>query len=79
MYDGRFNTDLVHDTNGIVRPYALSLFHPAPHDVLMMACSSGSWAQVIANDPAVTTLTVVEINSGYVDLIATEPEVASIL
>ena len=30
MYDGRFNTDLTHDTNGIVRPYALSLFHPAP-------------------------------------------------
>ena len=27
MYDGRFNTDLRHDTNGIVRPYALSLFH----------------------------------------------------
>ena len=23
MYDGRFNTDLKHDTNGIVRPYAL--------------------------------------------------------
>ena len=79
MYDGRFNTDLVHDTNGIVRPYALSLFHPAPRDVLMIGLSSGSWAQVIANDPAVATLTVVEINSGYVDLIATEPEVASIL
>ena len=24
MYDGQFNTDLKHDTNGIVRPYALS-------------------------------------------------------
>jgi spermidine synthase len=79
MYDGRFNTDIVHDTNGIVRPYALSLFHPAPRDVLMIGLSSGSWAQVIANDPAVATLTVVEINSGYVKLIATEPEVASVL
>ena len=46
--DGRFNTDLKHDTNGIVRPYALSLFHPAPRDVLMIGLSSGSWAQVIA-------------------------------
>jgi spermidine synthase len=36
MYDGRFNTDLKHDNNGIVRPYALSLFHPAPRDVLMV-------------------------------------------
>jgi spermidine synthase len=79
MYDGYFNTDLRHDSNGIVRPYALSLFHPAPHDVLMIGLSSGSWAQVIANDPQVATLTVVEINPGYRSLIAQEPAVASIL
>ena len=41
MYDGHFNTDLMHDTNGIVRPYALSLFHPAPRDVLMIGLASG--------------------------------------
>jgi spermidine synthase len=79
MYDGRFNTDLVHDSNGIVRPYALSLFHPAPRDVLMIGLSSGSWAQVIANNPDVASLTVVEINPGYRELIAEEPEVASVL
>ncbi|MGD0334100.1 MAG: fused MFS/spermidine synthase [Xanthobacteraceae bacterium] len=79
MYDGRFNTDLKHDTNGIVRPYALSLFHPAPRDVLMIGLSSGSWAQVIANNPDVASLTVVEINPGYVTLIAKTPEVASLL
>jgi predicted membrane-bound spermidine synthase len=70
MYDGRFTTDLVRDTNGIVRPYALSLFHPAPRDVLMIGLSSGSWAQVIANNPAVASLTIVEINPGYVQLVA---------
>jgi spermidine synthase len=78
-YDGRFNTDLKHDSNGIVRPYALSLFHPAPRDVLMIGLSSGSWAQVIANNPDVASLTVVEINPGYLTLIAQEPEVASLL
>jgi spermidine synthase len=78
-YDGRFNTDLKHDSNGIVRPYALSLFHPAPRDVLMIGLSSGSWAQVIANNPEVASLTVVEINPGYVSLIEKEPEVASLL
>src|SRR5207302_2041193 len=61
-YDGRFNTDLTRDSNGIVRPYALSLFHPAPRNVLMIGLSSGSWAQVIANNPLVAALTVVEIN-----------------
>jgi spermidine synthase len=79
MYDGRFNTALRNDRNGIIRPYALSLFHAAPRDVLMIGLSSGSWAQVIASNPAVNSLTVVEINQGYLALIAQQPEVASVL
>ena len=79
MYDGRFNTALKDDRNGIIRPYALSLFHAAPRDVLMIGLSSGSWAQVIASNSAVNSLTVVEINQGYLALIAQQPEVASVL
>jgi len=79
MYDGKFNTDLMHDTNGIIRPYALSLFHPHPRDVLMIGLSTGSWAQVIANNPEVESLTIVEINPAYAPLIAQEAEVASVL
>ena len=79
MYDGRFNTALRNDRNGIIRPYALSLFHAAPRDVLIIGLSSGSWAQVIASNPAVNSLTVVEINQGYLALIAQQPEVASVL
>jgi spermidine synthase len=79
MYDGRFNTDLKDDRNGVIRPYALSLFHGAPREVLMIGLSSGSWAQVIASNPAVKSLTVVEINAGYLTLIAQRPEVQSVL
>jgi spermidine synthase len=79
MYDGRFNVRLQDDRNGIIRPYALSLVHAAPRNVLMIGLSSGSWAQVIANNPAVQSLTIVEINRGYLTLIEEKSEVASVL
>lgn len=78
-YDGRFNTDLVKDTNMIVRPYALSLLHPRPERVLMIGLSTGSWARVIAANPHVKSLKVVEINPGYLDLIRTSDEVKGVL
>jgi hypothetical protein len=78
-YDGHVNVDPIIDNNGIIRPYALSLFHPAPRDVLMIGFSSGSWAQVIANNPHVTSLTIVEINPGYKNLAAQTDVVASVL
>ncbi len=79
IYDGKFNTDLVHDSNLIVRAYAISAIHPAPRNVLMIGLSSGSWAQVIASHPQVEKLTIVEINPGYLRLIPQYPEVASVL
>jgi predicted membrane-bound spermidine synthase len=79
VYDGHFNVDLVHDNNGIIRPFALSLFHPAPREVLMIGFSSGSWAQVIANNPEVKSLTIVEINPGYRNLVEQAAPVSSVL
>ncbi|MBV8049703.1 MAG: fused MFS/spermidine synthase [Acidobacteriaceae bacterium] len=79
IYDGRFNVNLINDTNGLERPFALSYFHPDPQEVLMIGLSSGSWAQVIANHPQVKHLTIVEINPGYLPLIAHHDEVASLL
>jgi spermidine synthase len=79
VYDGKFNTSLVNDTNGIQRAFALSYFHPNPKEVLMVGLSSGSWAQVIANHPQVEHMTIVEINPGYLRLVQQVPEVASLL
>jgi spermidine synthase len=78
-YDGRFNTTLTHDSNGLFRAFAVAGMGPAARHVLMIGLASGSWAQVIANDPDVQDFTIVEINPGYVPLIRRHPEVASLL
>jgi len=78
-YDGRFNTDLVHDTNGIFRAYAIAGLRAQPKDVLVIGLSSGSWAQVVANHPKVERMTIVEINPGYLPLIRERPAVATLL
>ena len=78
-YDGHFSVDLCHDINMIVRPYALSAMHAAPRRVLMIGLGSGSWAQVVANNPDVEDLTIVEINAGYLALIRQSPVVSSLL
>lgn len=79
IYDGVFNTDLSHDVNWIIRAYAFGALHPRPREVLMIGLASGSWATVVAENPAVERLTVVEINPGYARLVAKYPEVAGLL
>jgi predicted membrane-bound spermidine synthase len=79
IYDGRFNISLVNDSNGLLRPFALSYFHPNPRHLLMIGLATGSWAQVVVSHPQVEDLTVVEINPGYLRLIQQHPEVRSIL
>jgi spermidine synthase len=79
VYDGRFNTNLLNDTNLLFRPFAISSFHTHPSEVLMIGLSSGSWAQIIANNSAVRHLDIVEINPGYLPLIEQYPMVRSVL
>lgn len=78
-YDGRFNTSIRWDRNGILRAYAIGALHPAPKRMLMIGLASGSWATVLANMPGLEHLTIVEINPGYTKLVAAHPEVARIL
>ncbi len=78
-YDGAFNIDPINDNNGIFRAYGVALLHENPKNVLMVGLSSGSWAKVIAHHPRLEKLTIVEINPGYLEIIAKNPIVASIL
>jgi spermidine synthase len=79
VYDGKFNTSLKHDTNGINRPYFLAALHPKPERILMIGLSTGSWAQVIAHHPDVKELVVIEINEGYLALVDQSAVVKSLL
>jgi SAM-dependent methyltransferase len=79
VYDGKFNTNLNNDTNGIVRAFAIIGVHPCPAEVLVIGLSSGSWAQILANDKDVDRLTAVEINPGYLQLLPLYPQVAGFL
>ena len=78
-YDGWFSTDLVDDRNGDFRAYAISLWHAAPKEVLVIGLASGSWVQVLANAPGVEHVTVVEIDDGYLEVIPKFEAVASVL
>ena len=79
MYDGAFAVGMVNDRNGIFRAYAVNAFHPQTRDVLLIGVASGSWAQVIANFPSLRSMTIVEINPGYLPLIAKYPQTSSLL
>jgi spermidine synthase len=79
MYDGRIAIDLMDDENLLIRPFALSLYHPNPENVLMIGLATGAWAQVIASHPSVKHFTIVEINPGYLQIIRKYPVVAGLL
>jgi predicted membrane-bound spermidine synthase len=79
VYDGVYNTDLRQRLrNQIHRAFAVTLFHPSPRRILMIGLGSGSWARVLADDPLVEHITIVELNPGYVELLADHPSVADL-
>ena len=79
MYEGMLYVNLIDDKNLLIRPFSLALYHPRPLEVLMIGLGGGAWAQVVANNPEVQRLTIVEINPGYLSLIAKYRAVMTIL
>ena len=77
-FDGWMTTD-VHETNLLLRPLALSLFHPNPKEVLEVGLSGGAWCEIISNHPQLERQVVIEINPGYLEVIRRYPMVAPLL
>jgi hypothetical protein len=69
----------MHDSNGVIRAYAVAGLHPHPKNVLVIGLATGAWTQILVNNPEVQNVTVVEINPGYLPLIQKNPEVESLL
>lgn len=66
VYDGRTNTDVEINTNGLHRPLLLAALQPEPGRVLMIGLSIGTWLALVKEFPGVKEIDVVEINPGYV-------------
>jgi spermidine synthase len=79
IYDGRFNTDPVLNNNYIDRAYMIAALHRKPQRILEIGLSSGSWTRAITMFEPVTSMSVVEINKGYVEVIRNYPDIAQAL
>lgn len=79
VYDGKTNTDLFKNTNGIDRAYLLAASNIDAKKVLVIGLSTGSWVKVLSSLPNLESMTVIEINPDYVKLVSMYPEVSSIL
>lgn len=79
LYDGRINTSLINNRNGIDRAYMIAALHPKPVECLQIGLSGGSWARVLANHGEVKSLDIVEINPAYFEIIKNYQENRSLL
>ena len=78
-YDGITTVDLARDENLLVRAYALGALHPRPARVLKVGLGTGAWARALLQLPGVDSLTAIEINPGYLPIIARHADVRPVL
>ena len=68
-FEGYASTQLSDAASHTLVPYALGLVHPSPRRVLLVGLSSGSWARILADNPSVQSLVIVEPNPGFLELL----------
>lgn len=79
VYDGKLNTDIFHNSNGIDRAYLIAALNPNAENVLVIGLSTGSWVKVLSLMPNIKKMTIIEINPNYIELIKQYPEVKGLL
>lgn len=79
LYDGGFNLDPDSNTNLINRAYFVPALHRSPRRVLEIGLGTGSWARILADTRGVDSLTIIELDPAYVDVLWHYPEIASVL
>lgn len=79
VYDGKLNTNIFHNSNGIDRAYLIATLNPKAENILVIGLSTGSWAKVLSFMPNIKKMTIIEINPNYIELIKLYPEVKGLL
>lgn len=79
VYDGRASVDPRHNGNAIHRVHVLAALQPQARDILVVGVSAGAWTRILSTFPEMRQIDAVEINPGYLDLIADYPQIRPIL
>ena len=79
IFDGSNNTDLLKNDNGIDRAFLASILVDDPQKILFIGIGSGSWIKVISELTDAESIDVVELNSGYLELLNQDIKMISIL
>ena len=79
IFDGSNNTDLLKNDNGIDRAFLASILVDDPKKILFIGIGSGSWIKVISELTDAESIDVVELNSGYLELLNQDIKMIPIL
>lgn len=79
VYDGRLSIDPTIDENRILRSYVVPAIHPSPGEVLVIGLGGGAWSRALLAHPDVRRMTIVEINSAYVEIAGSDPVIGDLL
>ncbi len=79
LYRGAYSLDADASPTLVGRAFLVPALHRAPRRILQIGLGSGAWTRIMADVPAVDSLTVVEGNPGYLEALWRQPAIAGVL